>query len=184
MEAWIVIILSVLIYYLLFIFFKQASSTINSNAIQVSSTQHQASLSKPSLITSQPKLSISQQHQQQNANASVSLNLGLQKQQQQQSSPSLKLSSPEKIRSHHHHHHSSKSHKLKKLEAKRAKAEAKKSRVEHVIIEKRYRMKITDSLNELKYLLPGSDDKKVRFYKYFKIIIDFLTFEAKTHNYL
>lgn len=60
----------------------------------------------------------------------------------------------------HSHHHSSKAHKLKKLEAKRAKQEAKKSRVEHVIIEKRYRMKITDSLNELKGMLPGSDEKK------------------------
>ena len=74
-----------------------------------------------------------------------------------------KLSGLDKSKLHHshHHHHSSKAHKLKKLEAKRAKAEAKKSRIEHVVIEKRYRMKITDSLNELKNMLPGSDDKKV-----------------------
>ena len=74
-----------------------------------------------------------------------------------------KLSGLDKSKIHHshHHHHSSKAHKLKKLEAKRAKAEAKKSRIEHVVIEKRYRMKITDSLNELKNMLPGSDDKKV-----------------------
>lgn len=63
--------------------------------------------------------------------------------------------------SHSSSHHSSKAHKLKKLEAKRAKAEAKRSRVEHVVIEKRYRMKITDSLNELKKMLPGTDNKKV-----------------------
>ena len=37
----------------------------------------------------------------------------------------------------------------------------KKTRVEHVVIEKRYRMKITDSLNELKCMLSLDDDKKV-----------------------
>ncbi|XP_047140740.1 uncharacterized protein LOC100200726 [Hydra vulgaris] len=37
---------------------------------------------------------------------------------------------------------------------------AKKTRVEHVVIEKRYRMKITDSLNELKKLLPCSEESK------------------------
>lgn len=38
--------------------------------------------------------------------------------------------------------------------------EPKKTRVEHVVIEKRYRMKITDSLNELKCMLSLDDDKK------------------------
>lgn len=48
------------------------------------------------------------------------------------------------------------------VDGKRIKgSEGKKSRVEHVVIEKRYRMKITDSLNELKIMLPGVDDKKV-----------------------
>lgn len=37
----------------------------------------------------------------------------------------------------------------------------KRTRVEHVVIEKRYRMKITDSLNELKVMLRCTDDKKV-----------------------
>jgi len=117
---------------------------------------------------------------------------GLSKQQQQQQQQSLTALTKSSISSnksntgvsHHHHHHlhsptkvaidrvknlhtsshhSSKAHKLKKLESKRVKAEAKRSRVEHVVIEKRYRMKITDSLNELKKMLPGSDDKKVRY---------------------
>lgn len=78
-----------------------------------------------------------------------------------------KISIEKQHKTHHHHspHHHvhSKAHNKAKKEAKRAAkvAEAKKSRVEHVIIEKRYRMKITDSLNELKIMLPGSDDKKV-----------------------
>ena len=40
---------------------------------------------------------------------------------------------------------------------------AKKTRVEHVVIEKRYRMKITDSLNELKRLLPCNEESKVQY---------------------
>lgn len=61
---------------------------------------------------------------------------------------------------------SEKPNKFKKIDAakKAAKVEGKKSRVEHVVIEKRYRMKITDSLNELKNMLPGADEKKVRKY--------------------
>lgn len=42
--------------------------------------------------------------------------------------------------------------------------EPKKTRVEHVVIEKRYRMKITDSLNELKCMMSLDDDKKVGFF--------------------
>lgn len=108
-------------------------------------------------MSSQPKISISKQEPSTNSfNLLTASSLG-------QTTKLSGLDKPKLHHSHHHHHHhhSSKAHKLKKLEAKRAKAEAKKSRVEHVVIEKRYRMKITDSLNELKNMLPGSDDKKV-----------------------
>lgn len=60
------------------------------------------------------------------------------------------------------HKTSEKPSKMKRVEGKKpAKDDGKKSRVEHVVIEKRYRMKITDSLNELKNMLPGADEKKV-----------------------
>lgn len=56
-----------------------------------------------------------------------------------------------------------KSNKIKRGDGgkKAAKLDSKRPRVEHVVIEKRYRMKITDSLNELRNMLPGADDKKV-----------------------
>lgn len=41
---------------------------------------------------------------------------------------------------------------------------AKRTRVEHVVIEKRYRTKITESLNELKIMLRHTDDKKVSYF--------------------
>ena len=133
----------------IFFFSLQPPSTVDTNMIQMTSRTPQ-SVSQSSIPT-QPRL-VTQ------TVPSVSSNTSL-------NTSKISIEKQHKTHHHspHHHHHHSKAHNKAKKEAKRAAkvAEAKKSRVEHVIIEKRYRMKITDSLNELKNMLPGSDEKKV-----------------------
>ncbi|XP_066928267.1 sterol regulatory element-binding protein 2-like [Clytia hemisphaerica] len=128
----------------------QPPSTVDTNLIQMTTSNRTPQSVSQSSLPPLPRLVTA-------TTPSVASNTSL-------NTSKISIEKQHKTHHHHspHHHVHSKAHNKAKKEAKRAAkvAEAKKSRVEHVIIEKRYRMKITDSLNELKIMLPGSDDKK------------------------